>query len=122
MKKHGHYYNEIGIKISNFRLSVRFPAAPKKTMTSSPDEDYGFMDLNGSNLDHYRSDWTWVPVMSQHGGPPRKVSILNSPLPPPPVPPRSVSPSTAPSSAIPPYPSSTVSRNSRSSRSQTSYV
>ena len=109
-----------------------------KSKIPNPDEDYGFMDIKGQDSDHYRSDWTWVPVMkssptpsftgsptSSFTGSPKKStkSTLNRPLPPPPLPPRSESPSTAPSSAIPPYPSSTVSRNSNSRNSRTySYV
>ena len=146
MKKHGVYYNEVGIKISNFRLSVRFPCGPLNSNNknkTSDDEDYGFAAPTNihSDVDHYKSDWTWVPVkshlptealpQSHHSSPTsscsglsRNTSSFNRPLPPPPVPPRAASPSTAPSSAIPPYPSSTVSRHSKkSSRSScTSYV
>ena len=126
-----------------FRLSVRFPCGPlaSKSKIENPDEDYGFMDVKGQDSDHYRSDWTWVPVMksptssftgsptSSFTGSPKKStksaskSTLNRPLPAPPLPPRSASPSTAPSSAIPPYKSSTVLRNSNSRNSRThSYV
>ena len=162
MKKHGIYYNEVGIKISNFRLSVRFPACGplNSNNKNKPDEDYGFAIPSNihSDVDHYKSDWTWVPVKSHLNteriefimsglsnnqsstsscsGISRNTSSFNRPLPPtpsattglqptpPPVPPRSASPSTAPTSAIPPYPSSTVSRHSKkSSRSScTSYV
>ena len=112
-----------------------------KSKIENPDEDYGFMDVKGQDSDHYKSDWTWVPVMksptssftgsptSSFTGSPKKStksaskSTLNRPLPPPPLPPRSASPSTAPSSAIPPYKSSTVLRNSHSRNSRTySYV
>ena len=117
----GNYYNEIGIKIAGCRLSVRFPtgapAAQKSNIQTQEEEfDYGAIC---KKVDHYRSDWTWVPVRS----PTTKVlSKPNRPLPPPPqaappVPPRAASPSVPPTSALPPYPSSTVSRkSSKSSR------
>ena len=117
----GNYYNEIGIKIAGCRLSVRFPtgapSAQKSNIQTQEEEfDYGAIC---KKVDHYRSDWTWVPVRS----PTTKVlSKPNRPLPPPPqaappVPPRAASPSVPPTSALPPYPSSTVSRkSSKSSR------
>ena len=117
----GNYYNEIGIKIAGCRLSVRFPTgAPsaQKSNIQTQDEEFDYGAIC-KKVDHYRSDWTWVPVRS----PTTKVlSKPNRPLPPPPqaappVPPRAASPSVPPTSALPPYPSSTVSRkSSKSSR------
>ena len=117
----GNYYNEIGIKIAGCRLSVRFPtgapAAQKSNIQTQEEEfDYGAIC---KKVDHYRSDWTWVPVRSTST---KVLSKPNRPLPPPPqaappVPPRAASPSVPPTSALPPYPSSTVSRkSSKSSR------
>ena len=105
--KKSFYYNEIGIKISSLRLSVRFPCAP---MPKVVDDDY---EATCQNLDHYRSDWTWVPVKATSTA----SAMTRRPLPPPPVPPRAASP-CAP--AIPPYPSSTVSRNSSRKSSSSS--
>ena len=123
MFKKSAYYNEIGIKISSFRLSVRFPTAEPAVATAtsneSPEEfDYGAIC---KNVDHYRSDWKWVPVRSSTT---KVMTKPVRPLPPPPVPPRAASPSVPPTSALPPYPSSTVSRkSSKSSRcSSTSSV
>lgn len=103
------YYNEVGIKISSLRFSVRFPCAPSKPKM---EDDY---EVQCKNMDHYRSDWTWVPVQNQIHKPTSKQILTKRPLPPPPVPPRAASPSLPPSSALPPYPSSTVSRKSSSS-------
>ena len=120
----GNYYNEIGIKIAGCRLSVRFPtgapAAQKSNIQTQEEEfDYGAIC---KKVDHYRSDWTWVPVRSTTTKVLSKPNRPNRPLPPPPqaappVPPRAASPSVPPTSALPPYPSSTVSRkSSKSSR------
>ena len=95
----GRYYNEVGIKISSLRFSVRFPCAPAKPTKQNEDE---YMELG--QIDVLKSQWTWVPVQKRP---------LPS-LPAPPIPPRSTSP-LPPSSILPPYPSSTVSRSSKSS-------
>ena len=116
MFKKSAYYNEIGIKISSFRLSVRFPTGEPAVTTQDsnqgPEEfDYGAIC---KKVDHYRSDWKWVPVRNENT---KVLSKPCRPLPPPPVPPRAASPSAPPTSALPPYPSSTVSRkSSKSSR------
>ena len=103
VKKSG-YYNEIGIKISSLRLSIRFPCAPGMAKKPTEEQDYDFVH---QHLNEYKSDWTWVPVkptMDRH-------LLTMRPLPPPPVPPRS--PVSAPTDILPPYPSSTVQRKTR---------
>ena len=106
VKKSG-YYNEIGIKISSLRLSIRFPCAPG-VKKSTEETDYDFVQ----HLNEYKSDWTWVPVKNTAN----RNMLTMRPLPPPPLPPRSPrSEKVAPMEILPPYPSSTVQRNKRCS-------
>ena len=112
MAKKSNYYNEIGIKISSWRLSVRFPTgAPQVKSANQAEDDFDYGAIC-KNVDHYRSDWTWVPIRATTT---KVLTKPNRPLPPPPVPPRAASPSAPPTSALPPYPSSTVSRKSSKS-------
>ena len=104
VKKTG-YYNEIGIKISSLRLSIRFPCAPGMSKKPTEEQDYDFVQ----HLNEYKSDWTWVPVKPSM----EKHLLTMRPLPPPPVPPRSPRSDSAPMDILPPYPSSTVQRKPR---------
>ena len=115
--KKSSYYNEIGIKISSLRLSVRFPCAPYSKKEQAEEEDY---EVACKNMDHYKSDWTWVPVRSTSvtSVPSVTKNLTMRPLPPPPVPSRAPSPVPA----LPPYPSSTVSRRSSTSSSKSSRI
>jgi hypothetical protein len=118
MKK-SNYYTEFGIKISTFRLSVRFPTGHH--ITKANDQEPAGKKVIDNQI---YSDWKWIPGRIETSTPlssPSKTSKTSktgtarrnpsTALPPPPVPPRSASPSSqAPTSAIPPYPSSTVTR------------
>jgi hypothetical protein len=97
-----HYYTEVGIKIHQFRISVRFPASSLKLGSASPTKD--------------DSDWKWIPQRTELAA--TSLDVVSwcpdgSPAMAPPVPPRSGSPTNPPPSALPPYPSSTVSRRHR---------
>jgi hypothetical protein len=104
-----HYYTEVGIKIHQFRFSVRFPTASLRLGSSSS---------SASLKDD--TNWKWIPQKSEFPIAGRTSSATSSmesvsfcpdgDMSAPPVPPRSGSPTNAPPSALPPYPSSTVSR------------
>ena len=98
-----HYYTEVGIKIHQYRFSVRFPSTSslRSSSTSSSKDD---------------TNWKWIPQKCQFptstttSSTSSMESVSWCPEGAPPVPPRCGSPTSPPPSALPPYPSSTVSR------------
>lgn len=107
------YYTELGIKVNNLRISVRFPKwkhrpaedeklqrnnSLAKTVQSKQKSKEETSEDSNILLDHY-----WVFSGSSS-------SSSRLPLPPPPVPPKGSTSPRAPDCARPPYPSSTVQR------------
>ena len=115
------YYTEVGIKISNLRLSVRLPKFSKKALKKD-------LEL-GEITDHY---WTFCSPSANANAKMNNISVddasdsenvyenvASAGMPSPPLPPKSSQASKrAPECVKPPYPSSTVSRRNNKNKNR----
>jgi len=115
------YFTEVGIKFSQFKFSVRIPSLSVGTKDTVEDKDWKWIPQRSTST----SSSTTTSIESVSWNPEGSVESDSAA---PPVPPRSLTMTLPPPSALPPYSSSTVSRRwqqhlrDTSSRHFSSYV